>query len=217
MLCSCLGSGAERPRAVPGTSCGGAWPGTVLTGALAARAALAKHPSHLHRWPTKGRACREIGPSSGVVPAISCTGDVVLCVCFARWNKTALLWKPQTPGNLALHLAAQPGRDNGFCCYPLDTLLSPLCPQALTGAALTAASALSGDVPSLMMLLITSMARLAHYPDGHLGPRASLTTSVGSPPSGDPGLSTHLLSSDSPSPTGWPVLPPVFLSFSQHC
>lgn len=109
------------------------------------------------------------------------------------------------------------GRDNGFCCYPLDTLLSPLCPQALTGAALTAASALSGDVPSLMMLLITSMARLAHYPDGHLGPRASLTTSVGSPPSGDPGLSTHLLSSDSPSPTGWPVLPPVFLSFSQHC
>lgn len=74
-------------------------------------------------------------------------------------------------------------------------MLSPLYSQALTRAVLTAASALSGDVPSLMMLLITGRVQPAHYPDGHLGPRASPTTSVGSPPSGDPGLSTRLLPS----------------------
>lgn len=86
------------------------------------------HPPSL--TPKGQRLPRDPRLRTQVVPVICRNVDPVLSVYFASENKTALLWKPQTPGNPG-PCTWQPslGEIMAFCCYLLDVDAQPVFPS----------------------------------------------------------------------------------------
>lgn len=82
---------------------------SLREGAAGFQSSLGEHPESTRRasafipppslTPKRQRLLRDPRLRTQVVPVICCNVDPVLSVYFASQNKTALLWKPQTPGH----------------------------------------------------------------------------------------------------------------------